>query len=342
MNNNIISFNATYQGYNHKKINKVCEDSSGSISTNRDGSFYIKQICIGKYKISCNRIINSVNDIRICCVADGHGSSNYPRTHIGSKLAVESAIECILSFIETIGLKKEDNNITFDELLNDGKKEYFRQLSKSILNLWNDKVKKHYLLHKFTEIELKEVSKKYKDMYLSIDENNSEDKQRIISKAYGTTLIAFAFIDNYSFGLQIGDGKCVIIDENFNCKVAIPLDKNCNLNVTTSICDSDAIDEFHYYGFSKRIPMAVFCGTDGIDDSYVDDNELFDLYKSILKIANERGKYNLSKEIMDFLPYLTKKGSGDDVSISGIINFDLLEKNIYKIDSSLTEGNMNE
>ena len=60
MNNNIISFNATYQGYNHKKINKVCEDSSGSISTNRDGSFYIKQICIGKYKISCNRIINSV------------------------------------------------------------------------------------------------------------------------------------------------------------------------------------------------------------------------------------------------------------------------------------------
>ena len=94
--------------------------------------------------------------------------------------------------------------------------------------------------------------------------------------------------DEYSFGLQIGDGKCVYIDADGKFSEPIPWDENCQLNVTTSICDSDAIDEFRYF-VTENTPTAVFIGSDGIDDSYASDEELYALYRSILKIFIENG-----------------------------------------------------
>ena len=49
MNDNIFAFSATETGYNHIRINKVCEDAS---------DFYDDE------------------KMHICVVADGHGSDN--------------------------------------------------------------------------------------------------------------------------------------------------------------------------------------------------------------------------------------------------------------------------
>ena len=286
MSDNIFSFSATETGYNHLKIDKVCEDSSG---------FYDDEF------------------MHICVVADGHGSDNYPRTDRGSKLAVEAAIRCCKDFVNTADskdvLEDEDNN--YDLLM---------QLAKSILREWHQAVEEDYKEHPFIDDELVKVSEKYKTKYLSDNED-----ERNVQKAYGCTLILFVETKKYSFGMQIGDGKCVVIDEYGESTEPIPWDENCQLNVTTSICDSDAIEEFRFF-VSKDSPVAAFCGSDGIDDSYANPDELYALYRSILKIFIEHGREVGQNEIKEYLPVLTKKGSGDDVSIATIIDMSRLEK----------------
>ena len=286
MSDNTFSFSATETGYNHLKINKVCEDSSG---------FYDDE------------------SMHICVVADGHGSDNYPRTDRGSKLAVEAAIKCCKDFVGIADPKDvlEDENNNYDLLM---------QLAKSILREWHQAVEEDYKEYPFIEDELVNVSEKYKTKYLSDNED-----ERNVQKAYGCTLILFVETKGYSFGMQIGDAKSVAIDEDGESIEPIPWDENCQLNVTTSICDSDAIEEFRYF-VSKDSPVAVFCGSDGIDDSYANPDELYALYRSILKIFIEHGREVGQNEIKEYLPVLTKKGSGDDVSIATIVDAQRLKQ----------------
>lgn len=284
MDRNILAFSVTEIGYNHTKIQKLCEDASDAYEDSK---------------------------MRICVVADGHGSDNYPRTDRGSWFAVDAALQCIKEFIENA----DHNQVLQDEYDN---YRLLTQLSKSILKEWYQAVEDDYNQYPFEAEELKNVSDKYKTRYLSDDENIKS-----IEKAYGCTLIAFAITDLYSFGLQIGDGKCVVIDQYGQFSEPIPWDENCQLNVTTSICDSDAINEFRYYVCETQ-PAAVFCGTDGVDDSYASEEELFALYRSILTIFKEHGTDVGKKEIENFLPILSKKGSGDDVSIGCLIDTSII------------------
>ncbi len=280
MNEDIFVFSSTATGYNHIKIDKVCEDASDWYSDEK---------------------------MKICVVADGHGSDNYPRTDRGSSFAVDVAIKSIVEFVSVAEP---------DEVLNDEKNDYrlMLQLAASILKEWYQSVENDYEKNPFTEAELEKVSDKYKNRYLSADMG-----QRRIEKAYGCTLIAFVVTNNYSFGLQIGDGKCVHIDKKGNFSEPVPWDEDCQMNVTTSICDDNAIEEFRFY-ISEQAPLAVFCGSDGIDDSYASSEELYALYRSIIKIFIEHGKDIGMKEIQEYLPVLSKKGSGDDVSIGLIVD----------------------
>lgn len=280
MIDNFVAFSATEVGFNHIKVDKVCEDASGYYSD---------------------------DDVYICVIADGHGSDNYPRTDRGSRIAVDSAIACARDFVKVANAS---------DVLCDSDNDYavLLQLAKSILMKWHEAVNNDYELNPFTEDELKAVSDKYKGKYTSEDV-----RVKKIEKAYGCTLIMYVVTEAYSFGMQIGDGKCVLVNREGTFSEPIPWDENCQLNVTTSICDDDAIQEFRFF-VSNEKPAAVFCGSDGIDDSYTNEEELHALYRSILKIFIEHGNEVGKKEIEEYLPTLTKKGSGDDVSIALIFD----------------------
>lgn len=241
-------------------------------------------------------------DIKIIAVADGHGSDNYPRTKSGSRFAVESAIKCVQDF----HIKHQNVEYTQDKNWNSA----LNELTKEILSLWEKMVFSDYRAIPFSEEELSKVAEKYKVMYC---------EEKNIYKAYGSTLIVAAKTDNFCFGIQIGDGKLVLVDRNDNFFQPIPEDVNCFSNVTTSLCDRDALDEFRTF-ISFDIPTAIFIGTDGIDNSYPNVDDFYGLYKSIINIYSDTSINNPNKEIDDYLPILTKKGSGDDVSIAGIIS----------------------
>lgn len=74
-----------------------------------------------------------------------------------------------------------------------------------------------------------------------------------VQSAYGATLIGVVVTKDFWFGVHIGDGKCVVFDKAGVDSEPIPWDEQCFLNITTSICDSNAGSEFRYF-FSRELP----------------------------------------------------------------------------------------
>ena len=120
---------------------------------------------------------------------------------------------------------------------------------------------------------------------------------------------------------NIGDGKCVAVSPESKFVQPIPWDEKCFLNATTSICDSDALERFRYF-YSAKLPAAVFVGSDGIDDCFSSNEQLNNLYKTVLYSFATTEFEEAILDLKDYLPRLSAKGSGDDVSVSAVIDLD--------------------
>ena len=240
----------------------------------------------------------------IAIVCDGHGGDDYVRSAIGSKFGCDVAEQNIKNFI--LGTNKEKFFSNPDKLL--------KYLEASIINGWNESITEYHNANPFSEKELSVVSDRARKKYL--------EKGRIES-AYGTTMIAVAMNHDYWFGIHIGDGKCVAINPAGEFKQPIPWDPKCFLNATTSICDSDAIDRFRHF-YSEKLPAAVFVGSDGIDDCFSNNEQLHNLYKTVLYSFATTDFEEARDGLADYLPRLSAKGSGDDVSVAAILDMNLI------------------
>jgi len=220
--------------------------------------------------------------IAIAALADGHGADVHFRSDRGSRFAAEAAIQCLKEFVLQNKRALPDPATLLSAL------------EKSIIAAWYEKIAD--------------------DM-----RGDAIDGDAFIP--YGTTLLAAAATERYWFAIQIGDGKCVVFNADNSITQPVPWDDRCFLCRTTSLCDEDAAGLFrHFYG--ETLPLAIFLGSDGIDDSFpVKDNEehlarfYLEVYRNFVKEGLRKG----SSQLREMLPLLTQKGSGDDVSIAGII-----------------------
>ncbi len=248
-------------------------------------------------------------DYALAIVCDGHGGDDYVRSAVGAALACRTAAECIKEFLRDVD---KDVFMAREKV----REEQIVQLEGSIISAWNTAVTQHYADHPFTEEEEAVLSARARRRYL--------DEQKIES-AYGTTMIAAVLTRDYWLGLQIGDGRCVAVSREGKFSQPVPWNDRCFLNVTTSICDSDAIDNFRHY-YSAVLPAAVLIGSDGVDDCFSNEAQLNQLYKTVLYSFATSDFEDAVKELGDYLPRLSEKGSGDDVSISAILDIDAIKQ----------------
>lgn len=247
-------------------------------------------------------------------VSDGHGSNDYFRSDRGSKFAVRTAKKAINRFMYV--MKDIDLSSLHPE-------ELMRQLEMNILYNWRKAVRWNYQRYPFTEAEKAQMSDKGRACY-------EANPDTYFVKAYGATLIAVVvYPEHFWFGLHIGDGKCVARDTDGHFYQPIPWDDKCFLNVTTSLCDKKPMENFRHCFYTDHFPSAIFVGSDGVDDCFANDTDLYDFYQEVFQTFQEKGLKEARAEINDFLPKMSEKGSGDDISVSGIIN----NKNYDKIKS---------
>ena len=299
-----IVFAHSAKGRSHDKSGKPCQDSSRCChELGDDGAKYA---CI--------------------IVADGHGGDAYFRSDLGSKFAVDAAME----YLANRELHRALTNTCHqndDASLVKSEKERERLIQhqkERIIGRWNVSVKNHFESNPFSDNELSGIPAKYAERYRG---------NECIEHAYGTTLISVLWTDAFLLALQIGDGNCVIVDDRGVFSQPLPEDEKCFLNMTTSICDTDAINSFHHY-FSQSHLCAAIIGTDGITDSFAGDKGLYKFYRLILaSFSQNDNDSEESEKLADYLPRLSQKGSGDDVSIAMIANRELIKK----IDFSVPE-----
>lgn len=238
----------------------------------------------------------------IAIVCDGHGGDDYVRSAKGSEFGCAAAKSCIMDFV---------NNVDKEELKRHSKL-LIHNLEASIISAWNDAIYDHYKNNPFTEKEIAVLSERAKRKYL---------QEKRIESAYGTTMIAVVSTEDYWFGIHIGDGKCVAVNPEGKFVQPIPWDDRCFLNATTSICDSDALSRFRSF-YSEKLPVAVFVGSDGVDDCFSSEQQLNNLYRTVLYSFATSDFDAAVADLSDYLPRLSAKGSGDDVSVAAILDLD--------------------
>ena len=137
--------------------------------------------------------------------------------------------------------------------------------------------------------------------------------------------MAFVKTPFYWFAFHIGDGRLITVDRHLDMVQAVPWDCNCFQNYTTSLCNTNPVRLFRYaFDGTGSFPAAVFCCSDGIEDSYGDydlkPDNLHRFYRGLLDQFASCGEKTTISKIEAFLPTLSEKGSKDDMSLAAIIN----------------------
>ena len=304
----IECYNFSCQGESHKASSKPCQDFSYSA------------------------VID--NGMSIAIVCDGHGGDRYFRSDIGAKYAAEVTLEAVRQFVASIDQSLfEEKPYTAEEAIaleEDSSEEpikkqkpidiAFRQLFSSIIFQWNNRIVEHATNTPISPWETEHVDSIYlEDLKGGIK----------LEKIYGCTLMVYVQMPTYWFAFHLGDGKCISFQKKPLWMEPIPWDNRCFLNKTTSICDSGAINEFRYcYQGDGHFPMAVFLGSDGLDDSFGEIENLTNFYIQVVKMLVNEGREPTIKSIEEELPQLSAIGSKDDMSIAFVYDIDALRAHI--------------
>lgn len=243
----------------------------------------------------------------VAAVADGHGSKKHFRSDFGSKSGVEVAIKAIDEFCSDMD--------EFEQKFRDDPDYLIKKIQKYIIKHWYDTVNEHYRNNPVKQEERERLT----------DEELSAIK---IESIYGSTLLVSVLTENFSFGMQLGDGSLVVIKQCGEAYMPIIDDESCPANLTSSLCNSNAIKMFNYF-YSYEKPLAIILSTDGLYTSF-SSKESFEEYNCLL--ASQMSDIELLKSrINKNFVRRTNTGSRDDISISIIFEKEMFEDNLINV-----------
>lgn len=271
--------------------------AAGSITTIGENHLKKSRVCQDSSGHS------SYGDYSIISVADGHGGEKYIHSDLGSKFAVESSIEVLSEF-----MRCENDVKHLSKSFNDT----ICEIQQKILEKWSIKVKES------------DATLSATDAQSTIDGDFHWNR---IEEKYGTTLIAAVMTDRYSFGFQIGDGDCLVVDRYGNVKKPIPEDPNCFFNITTSMCQNDALSSFRSFYVDEPMSM-ISISTDGYSSSFETEQSFERNTLAILSAIRDESFWNR-------LEHNVKKRASsnrmDDVSIALAFRDDIQNEAAYQL-----------
>jgi serine/threonine protein phosphatase PrpC len=257
---------------------------------------------------AASAVLGLNNTIGVACVADGHGGDKYFRSDRGAKFAVEFAQKSLFAFYGSIAKEKAaffNRKAGSDDIKSNDTLLRLKQLEGNIIYNWRNAVVQDLVKDPLTGIETE----------ICTANNIMFDNQSDLIFAYGTTLLAGLVSESFWFVIQIGDGLCVVIENEDTITIPIVEDERLAFGRTTSLCGNDTIKDFREaYGFTGIKGFTV--ASDGIADSFEPEKYLRfnkELYEKFVHSPAET-----ENELQKFLPELSERGSHDDVSIAGI------------------------
>lgn len=301
--NQKYTFHRTVRGHLHEMREIPCEDHSDSFSE-ENSRYYI------------------------AIVADGHGAAECFRSSFGSKVATEVAMKCLREFAESVLISQPEYESFYTEITSNPRYQTttIRRLTDTIIAEWHDCILEDYRKNPPTAEEFGEYADKYQD------ETN-------IPHIYGTTLMAALQFSDCLLLLHQGDGRCDVFFADGTVDQPIPWDKRCEDTAVTSMCDKDVADSIRsrVIDLKEKEVIACYLGCDGVEDAYRDTYEDLggtheimggvhtfykDLTCQIAALKTEDFERYTEKMFSEFsaMGRFSHSGSGDDVSVAGIVD----------------------
>ena len=230
------------------------------------------------------------DNFAVAAVSDGHGSEKHFRSASGSEMATRVAIRSICDFSE--------RNSGLDGIFLENAKNAARRIAANIICGWNSEIAAH-----IGRLPLNESEKAIFDKYGGISNE----------VMYGATLIVGCLTEKGCFGLQIGDGNFCALD---NGEMISPVPEDAKLvgNLTTSLCDSDAISSFRWF-YREGNFSGLVLSSDGLINSFLNESDFYSFGKRVLN-AVASGSTNA---LAEHLKMRSRCGSRDDISVAAIV-----------------------
>lgn len=230
-----------------------------------------------------------INDkLAVAAVSDGHGSEKHFRSASGSEMAARIAIRSVTDFCERNG--------SLAAIFASDPDEAARRIAANIICGWNDEIAAHLRFSPLTEQER------------SISDHFGGIAPEII---YGATLILAAADENGVFGLQIGDGSFTL-EEGSSAIFPMPEDERLMGNLTTSLCDCDAINSFRSFYRPGKFG-SVMISSDGLINSFVSRDDFLSFSKRTSALSADD-----IPALEEHLRQRSRSGSMDDISVAVI------------------------
>ncbi|QQQ78167.1 protein phosphatase 2C domain-containing protein [Saccharothrix sp. 6-C] len=284
-------------------------------------------------------------------VADGHGSERYFRSERGAAFAVQVVEEVITSFrdrlaeldgeptigalaelwqAESAGVVPRWRELVHADLVADppllpgpdgGEPGVIRFLDKFVADRRHTQNYQLYLqLHWFAEYarELRDLAPaSLGPLPLPTDPTwNAAKLGSWQARAYGTTVLAVLIGPRSMHWIRLGDGAMVeIVGGKARHLVGPPAEAFAN--ETPSLCEDDAdlkivIDSVPIE--ERDVPSAVILTTDGLPNSYEDGERFLGFCEDLADRA--RSGADLAEGLSRWLPELSRRGSGDDMTVA--------------------------
>lgn len=287
------AFGVSRRGASHKRSSSPCQDAH-----------LLTDMSIAGYPMF------------LAAVADGHGSKEHDKSHVGAHLALQATVQSLGWLL--LGFSKDVEG-PFDGCICG--QEPALPLTESE---FSDKKKSaHEYIARFENYFSKLVCRTWNDLIRFHDREVSNSEETIsgssLSKRYGTTLLVSALIGDFILLAQIGDGDICLLTEKGELKIPFSFKSDCDLvaGETNSLCSENASKLFKVKTMPRDDILMVALSTDGLRNSYEEDGSFRNLLFKMLENIQFYGVKTATNVLPQNLDHFSAQGSGDDITLAG-------------------------
>ena len=278
------------QGYTHIQRNLECQDRKLSREL-EDGSLVLS-------------------------VADGHGSRSCPYSGTGAELAVNTFCELIEELHSGF---QNAGDLLSDYLNHQGSLKFAQTVERD----WKEAVQTYHL-----KVGLP----------MPMTQTGEEDLNALY-RLYGTTLLGLLIAPTFVFAFQIGDGDIIYADDE-GVQPVVVADKLLGVE-SHSLCSREAwkkavstvrfqpwehealktygpdtaASTVHFQSWEQHLPCAFLLSTDGLSNSYADDEAFRQTCAQYFEALKTYGPDAVEENLPEWLSETSRLGCGDDTTL---------------------------
>ena len=273
------------QGYTHIQRNLECQDRKLSREL-EDGSLVLS-------------------------VADGHGSRSCPYSGTGAELAVNTfckLIDELHSDFQNAGdlvdFQNAEDHSDFqnaEDLSGFLNHQGSLKFAQTVERAWKEAVQ---TLHR------------EKGLPMPMTQTGEEDLNALY-RLYGTTLLGLLIAPTFVFAFQIGDGDITYVDDG-GVQPVVVADKLLGVE-SHSLCSREAwkkaVSAVHFQPWEQHLPCAFLLSTDGLSNSYADDEAFGQTCAQYFEALKTYGPDTVEENLPEWLSETSRLGCGDDTTL---------------------------